>query len=151
VNRLLSRIFKKPARFEFTLSEVTSKKSVSNTDIDEFEKFWGVDAPEDLKVFWLKYGSFEGFASGDEDAHYLILEDPMNSVASFGIETKQYLPKGFAPIGSDGAGEMVVLSESVGYGLLAHVHGGVEDYMPVAVDLDEFLSKAAQGSWFEKK
>ena len=126
-----------------------SKVGASLDDIQAFEKFWRVDVPGDLVAFWEVYGSGAGWASDAEDTPYLRIYSPKDALNSFDVpEVRKTMPTGFAPFGDDGAGEMIILREGHGFGLLGLVHSGVEDFVLVAKTLEAFFAKTERDEWF---
>ncbi len=124
-------------------------------DISGFERFWNVKCPEDLRHFWLSWGSGEGWLRqgggipDSDDVIFAQFHSPKDALKNFGLDVLQEnMPAGVAPIGSDGASEMIVLVEGQGFGLLNLVHGGIDDVIIVGGSLEEFWQKSLCQSWF---
>ncbi|WP_158976558.1 SMI1/KNR4 family protein [Parasedimentitalea maritima] len=118
-------------------------------EIQSFERVWEVEVPRDLVAFWETYGSGSGWASDEDDTPYLKIYSPNDALLSFDLpEIRRSMPSGFAPLGDDGAGEMIVLFEGRGFGFIGLVHSGVEDFVLVAKTLEEFFAKTERDEWF---
>lgn len=119
------------------------------TELRKFEETWGLHCPDDLRSFWFRYGSGEGFVGTAEAFVFLRLYSAKDALRQFSLpEVRAHMPSGCAPIGDDGAGEMIVFVEGRGYGLLGIVHSGIEDYQHVADTLEGFCLSSERNTWF---
>ena len=123
----------------------------SGDAVERYERYWNIECPQDLKVFWSKWGSGKGFVSEVSGVPYVRFYSPEDALQHFGAdEMRNTMPQGFAPIGSDGAGEMIVAVEDRGYGLLHSIHSGADDLMLVGRSLEEFFEKTERDEWFSE-
>ena len=96
--------------------------------------------------FYTQLGWGEGFCSKtNPNAHYLIIDSPNTICNSW---STNFLHN-FIRIGSDGAGEFIVVSSTGECGLLPMISNCKEDYHFVASSFEGFLAKAEAGTWFE--
>ncbi|MEO3414570.1 SMI1/KNR4 family protein [Roseovarius sp. CAU 1744] len=118
-------------------------------DIEKLEAFWNVKVPNDLKTYWMNTETFEGFCSDNPESEYVRFCSAQDSLAEFSLETREFMPFGFLPLGTNGSGELIVFAADHGYGLLPSVHGGANDFHSIANSLKEFWEKSKNGSWFD--
>ena len=118
-------------------------------EVERFEALWQVKCPSDLHAFWTRWGTGKGWAKKEGEAPFLSVYAPADAIEIFGMpEVKETMPKTVAPFGDDGSGEMIVLVDGTGYGLLQLVHGGLEDVLVVADTLEDFFDKTERDNWF---
>jgi len=114
-------------------------------DIERIHEKTRVKLPAAVVDFYTQLGWGEGFCSKtNPNAHYLVLNSPEVICNSWSTD----FPHNFIPIGSDGAGEFIVVSSTGECGLLPMISSYKEDYHFVAHSFDAFLGKAETGTWF---
>ena len=118
------------------------------SDIELLARFWNVKIPNELECYWKDAESFEGFCGDNQKGQYILFYSARDALKEFGMETKEFMPHGFLPLGGNGGGEFIVFSEDRGYGLLPAINGGADDFHFIANNLDEFWEKSKGGRWF---
>ncbi|MFD1160564.1 hypothetical protein [Roseovarius aestuarii] len=115
--------------------------------MEKLTAYWRVQIPDELRCYWLEAKSFEGFCGDKRQGEYVQFYSARDALTEFGLATKEFMPSGFLPLGSNGSGELIVYSENIGYGLLGAIHGGAADFVLVADTLAGFWQKSVEGNW----
>ncbi|MCV2867129.1 SMI1/KNR4 family protein [Defluviimonas sp. WL0002] len=124
----------------------------SQKEIAEWEVFWSIECPQDLREFWTLYGRFKGFAGADLNGEYFELFTPRESWDLASLEAvRQSIPTELTIIGTNGSSEHIAYQPGIGFGLIQYVNTGIDDFMPVDSTLAGFFEKSEQMAWFPEE